>query len=962
MFDQGKLYEVLHRSLKQGSSPTNLISELGFATRPVLGAEIDGRQIFHEIVQTLQDIANRKDVNAPLKVMFKNWLNQQDSDAITSWGEGTRPNSLERRLRVYSLLGVDTPTQEFLDRNHPPFLDGNILIAGTHESWYSPERRLQGQFYGPSILAYLESRDFSQFNLNLINQATDEILDRLADPNWSVDPGRVGKYFAARGLVVGYVQSGKTTNINVLIAKSIDAGYRLVIVLAGLTDLLRQQTQRRIDKEVVGKAILINDPNENEADGYVHATDWMEFIEHRPLGNGAIGPEIERLTTRSFDFHKGLGGARFQADWVENGNSVRIVVIKKNTNRLKKLIKEIEALPEHVRSQINTLIIDDESDQASINTLRPMLDPNAEKKRTAVNAQIVKLLKTLKRAQYVGYTATPFANVFVDPQDGEDLFPKDFIYSLQHPEGYMGVKDFHDLDEDFFPRLDLVGQDSNKWKHVREINCAPFFDDEELRNSIDAFLLAGALKLYRTNQTKKQFKHHTYFFTDSTNIANHEGAKQRLETLWESAGYNSALGLSRLKKLYETDFVLRSEHKKDRNYFPDSFEALKPFVFKAIEKIDQPFDGNGCVLMVNSDKSASSIDFEVQDIWKMIVGGAKLSRGFTIEGLTTTYFRRRTQIQATLLQMGRWFGYRAGYRDLVRLFISRNELVQKRPFDVYSAFESICRDEEAFRIELRRYSEIQPDGTRLTPAQIPPLVQNSHPQLRPVARNQMFNAVLTSRNFGGTVHTNQYLTDDGEGAAHNVELFDSLFGEFGCTSGTLSGNRKMLFCTAPHERIKSVICSIEKGKLTDKEKLFRSFLDDPRIGISDWAIIVPQAGKESTKKWSMRCGEESRVLKRTYDGEQFATYGDQIDRPAGWKISGNVPRIGVDDSVLASDIERLSQVGRAVLMVYPVRKILIDNAEVDQLNIGIECFLPTNKIPIAQFIVRDPNRPHAVVV
>ena len=193
------------------------------------------------------------------------------------------------------------------------------------------------------------------------------------------------------------------------------------------------------------------------------------------------------------------------------------------------------------------------------------------------------------------------------------------------------------------------------------------------------------------------------------------------------------------------------------------------------------------MLVVNGDNEADTPDFDRQSVWKILVGGAKLSRGYTIEGLTTSYYRRRTQAANTLMQMGRWFGYRQNYGDLVRLFVGRAEGLGKPKFDLYEAFGAACQDEEDFRQQLRRYSS--EDGTRITPREVPPLVASSLPWLKPTSPNKMFNAKIAQENFGATWIERTVVPTRKSDISANLKLTTSLMELAGLETETLKADR-----------------------------------------------------------------------------------------------------------------------------------------------------------------------------
>ncbi len=944
--------------------PLGFVDNLHLLGRAKLSAQVNnGQEVLGHVLDHCETQFDSGNANDSLYLLMTTWTSQKDFEVGAAWAADTQANTQHRRDKVVSLLQLNPVQTKRFNKIFPLFLDGNILIAANHSSWYTPERKAEGAYYGPSILKYLKNRGFEDQSLALIDQASDQILDYLGDP-------KAEAIYSSRGLVVGYVQSGKTTNINVLVAKAVDAGFRLVIILAGLTDVLRSQTQRRIDKEVVGKKLIDSDPDEQENGGYVFHADWQDFIEHSALPGKPAGPAIERMTTRKFDFANARNANLFSNGWATNDVSARIVVIKKNSSRLKALTRSLKNLNEDVRRSLPVLIIDDESDQASVNTIDPTKRKAEQRKRTAINEQVVNLLNMLKRSQYVGYTATPFANVLIDPDDSEDLFPKDFVYSLAQPIGYMGVRDFHDLDNEFMTVNDRPELESNKARHVRDFY--PTTEDvaaERLLHAVDTFVLTGAIKLYRQEMGVGKFRHHTMFYTDSPLRQLHKEAKESIHEIWSTAQHNTSVGLSRLRDIYENDLVKFSEHRGDANYFPPDFEGIREYVSKARQKIDKVFNGHSVVLVVNSDDESTSPDFEMEEIWKIIVGGAKLSRGYTIEGLTTTFFRRTSKAQATLMQMGRWFGYRPGYRDLVRLYISRKERVGTKEIDLYEAFEAICRDEEALRRELRMYSAVQPDGSRLTPREIPPLIQNSHPLLKPDQPNKMWNARLMARNFGAMRKAFGSASIASNVLSHNAQLLKDLVAVYPLQSLDFGVERPvpMMVTEVPHQEMMHVLTSFKVPKMTPIHVMLMKFLEEEKHEISRWLIVMPQLA--NADKWEIVPGLHVSRVSRTYDAadQSFTTVGEDRHRAPCYRISRQHP-IPDQQSENPHVVSYASIDGLAVLLVYPMAPLasskdphppVLDPATP---AIGFEYFIPPNKIPLARFGARRKNAPDKIVV
>lgn len=679
------------------------------------------------------------------------------------WTTQTTARSIERRELIYKCLGLfgTSVATALFDDIFPLQSETAVVISDEFEPWYSEERRKQNAFYWPAYRTLLDRRGWSPDALTGLDEATSSVVERLTDPLRA-------EARQAKGLVVGYVQSGKTANFTGVIAKSIDAGYRLIIVLTGTIDVLRKQTQRRLDMELVGKENIIRGIDINDVEmmaqvDYQDDPDWeKQFVEFGFLPSTRNFPDIVRLTSRKFDYKSlraGIVALEFEKiDKAKQlydpvnlpASSARIVVVKKNKAVLQKLVKDLKSIKTR-RGEIPSLIIDDESDQASVNTSDPsrwraVLPDNDE--RTAINKSIAHLLELLPRAQYVGYTATPFANVFIDPSDVRDIFPKDFLISLTRPVGYMGVSSFHDIGSEVEPEERTV-ENSNERAFVRDL-VDGVDREEELQESIDAFVLSGAMKLYRAKKHDISYRHHTMLVHASVQQSEHGALAATIRDIWKDAGYGNPSGLARLRALYQSDFLPVSKARAGSYAIPDSFDDLNPYIADVITRVTALKDP---VIVVNGDKEMASedVDFDRREVWRILVGGTKLSRGFTVEGLTVSYYRRKTKQADTLMQMGRWFGFRKGYEDLVRLYIGRAEPDGKTTIDLYEAFDAIVRDEEAFRAQLRQYATLVDGHPQITPKDIPPLVSQHLPWLRPAARNKMFNAELVVRRSAGSM-------------------------------------------------------------------------------------------------------------------------------------------------------------------------------------------------------------------
>ncbi len=716
--------------------------------------------------EALLELLETHKLNDPLANILHRALLKWDDRAVGDWPVSaervaTQPHTVERRHATYELLGLSQDAAKVLDNLCPAATEAEVVISTVFEPWYDESTGSRVNFYWKHYEEYLLKKGWGTGVVTGLDLATTDVVKRLSDPT-----RETAKH--TRGLVIGYVQSGKTANFTGVAAKAIDAGYRLVIVLTGTVEMLRAQTQRRLDKELVGRENLQygldveGETWEKEFD-YAGDPQWGTdaFVSHGEIASLDGVPTVIRATTLRADYKRlkqeltklqFAGKPKKTAPLNDPENLAALpaylAVVKKNSPTLKKLITDLKAVGKKTLAELPILIIDDESDQASIDTTNPKANLTSAdvKKRTAINRAISEILSIAPRAQYVGYTATPFANVFVDPTDDQDIFPSDFLVTLPRPANYMGVFDFHDLGRDWEDdHRDMAT--SNEDAHVRfiepDIDAADL--DAEMCAAIDSFVLAGALKLYRGAHHVSTGDHHTMLVHESVRKAEHADTAARVRGVWDDYPTNTAAGLARLEKLWHDDFLPVCTARAGDLPVPGSFSELTPYVGDAVARISSSGDP---VIVINSDtdlnKNKKKLDFDSEPVWKILVGGTKLSRGFTVEGLTTSYFRRSTGQGDTLMQAGRWFGFRKGYRDLVRLHI---------PGDIYRAFGAVLEDEEEFRDELRKYEGFDAETGKplLTPQAIPPLVMQHLPAVKLTARNKMWNAELVEQGATGTV-------------------------------------------------------------------------------------------------------------------------------------------------------------------------------------------------------------------
>lgn len=512
--------------------------------------------------------------------------------------------------------------------------DEGVVDVSTYEPWLSLDRIASISWdRWKAYASFLESKALSNAVIDRIDQRAQNILELAGDP------GRSGSW-ARRGLVIGDVQSGKTANYLALFNKAADAGFKIIVLFGGHTDKLRRQTQERVDEGFVG--LDSRKRRDYQPGVFVDAKTGVGF--HKGF-NFATS-----LTTWTSDFSsKQLVGTNLSAKAI---NGPVIFVIKKNKKIIENLIAWLHSQgsgEESNQLDLPFLLLDDEADYASINTKNPDETP------TAINSAIRDLMKVFAKNTYVGFTATPFANVFIDPDQEEDLFPRDYIYSLESPSNYFGPEEMFVEKENGSTFLNS-NDDAIDWipythKSTHEIGNTP----ESLENAIATFFLVNAIRDCRGSDSAPR--------TMMINVSRFNKVQKQVFDLvsdlvseWRHL-VNQGIGLdvwARLERVFHEEF----------GHQDVTWEQVQMRLSSSINHIQ--------VHLVNS-KTTGSDEWDViysSDRARVIaIGGDVLSRGLTLEGLCVTYFRRRSVAYDTLMQMGRWFGYRDGYSDLCKLWI-----------------------------------------------------------------------------------------------------------------------------------------------------------------------------------------------------------------------------------------------------------------------------------------------------
>ncbi|MGM0698443.1 MAG: Z1 domain-containing protein [Actinomycetota bacterium] len=935
-----------------------------------------------ELAELLLMAESSDELWAKFYVKIGQWMSAESLDSRGDETDDTRAQSPERRIRIHRRLGLPESYDADLVSAYPDTAKRAAHVIESDlpwEPWFP--RNGQSTFYWDHYAEVLRKKGFGDEAIADLDSATSTIVGRLADPS-RAEP------YQSKGLVVGYVQSGKTANFAGSIAKAIDAGYKLIIVLTGTIELLRKQTQKRLDKELVGEENVLGGAGRNIDDlkeqlgeldplrgdfarraqelstkieslkkgvDYVEQDDedWLKgkFSKFGIMPRQAGVPSIMRVTSYSDDY-KGLKSQLAVFDFDRNRSDLRspiwaegnirtgdvwLAVVKKNSPTLSRLRTDLELMQTSL-VDIPALIIDDEADQASVNTKKQKdsARPNKDEvERTAINGHIAGILDAMPRSQYLAYTATPYANVFVDPDDAKNIFPKDFIVALEPSKEYMGAKAYHDID----PQTDGEKM-SNAEAYYRAVDVDDdgMATDESIRKALDTFVLSGAIKLWRREilGDPGSLKHHTMMVHEGARTAEHEESKLRVEREWQKGDFASPRGMARLRELWDTDFAPVVAERADGAPAPSGFDDFKNFVPRVVQLVNRGSQTDGSpnpVILVNGTKEAeykqAEINFDsAQGVWKILVGGTKLSRGFTVEGLTVTLYTRVSVAADTLMQMARWFGYRKYYRDLVRLYLGASIQKGRKSVDLYEAFTSIARDEEDFRSELVQYSGIRKDGKPvLTPMDVAPLVSQRLPWLKPTGANKMYNSEIIEDGIGGTVRDLNRLaprsanTNGGNLAAmRNMLARATQRGTFLQSTGS---DLDVAYGVVPAE---DVVGLLRDFKFFDSE-VYRSKIAfiESRIGqkvggIDDFVLFVPLYSESSVARLPIEGypGGDLPILQRKRREPRGDFSGNEPKhRPAAEAIAGLPERIGGRaDNSLVQTLRSEGHGRRGVLMTY----------------------------------------------
>jgi hypothetical protein len=637
------------------------------------------------------------------------------------------------------------------------------LVKKGYQTWLIGDRMNISWNYSDRYFQYLRKIGRSEKVIEEVKNSSLDILSKFADP-------KSAKKQYVKGLVVGEVQSGKTGNFNAVINRAIDSGYKIIIVLSGIMEDLRSQTQDRIESDVVGEG--------RDSDTQILGDKGVGALVERfgPRGNSQI-EQIVSITSTKSDFNKAIKEADFSI------NRTNILVCKKNVYLLRNLIGWLyDSKGTAQFLNLPLLILDDEADNASLNNYGSKGKEHASK----INGQIRALLDLFSTKTYLGYTATPFANVLQDRNEKPDgywiekyrvngefqernfaqvdnIFPDDFIELLKSPSNYVGAKQLFEtvqpienktenndkiplvetvLDNvEYFPtrvlkddpRIGVKRINNNaEWEDItypngtylhfnsfndyrtgtrasKKEDIFPLSLPRSLEEAIHCFILSMAIRESRKGKimnTSFYNPHHSMLvhisrFTTWQNRTN-DLIQTYVNKLIFRINNDKINAPDSIYKQLEVDWYNNYAHivENIRKYLPIGYvdDFMTPIVFDSL-KTNLPKTVEGIEVKAINSVTKAKLEYPKNSPKKIIaIGGNRLSRGFTLEGLTINYFIRATDYSDSLFQMGRWFGYRPGYLDCCKIFTTTDSIEK---------FDSTTKCIEELELLFRKMSRLK---------------------------------------------------------------------------------------------------------------------------------------------------------------------------------------------------------------------------------------------------------------
>jgi hypothetical protein len=713
-----------------------------------------------------------------------------------------------------------------------------VDVDANHDEQWIYKRDDINWTYASAYDEFLRTEGWPPQMVQSLSDVTLRILGHLQDPLSN------GTSWDRRGLVIGHVQSGKTANYTGLIARAADAGYKFIVVIAGIHNNLRRQTQERIDEAFIGQS---SDPSNRRYIGVGLTPNYPH--------PGTLTNIHEDFNTNTAD-KSGLKINKYSAPI--------ILVIKKNVTTLAALhkwLKELNTKGEGQIRDVPMLLIDDEADNASVNTNKEDIDP------TRTNAKIREILSLFAKSCYVGYTATPFANIFINPDSysnevREDLFPRHFIYCLDAPTTYFGAEKVF-LNEKTSKSVVRAIEDCEDFIPYSHKRDDPVYElPDSLYRAFDSFIVARAIR----NLRGQVGKHCSMMVNVSRFVSVQKTVKDFL-----------SLREKKIRAAVAANYAM-PDHVSSKNTY---MQGLK-------NAFDAEYIDTGCTwkdvkaelcnvfehlhLYVINSKSDEVLDYKKYQkdgigLTAIAIGGLSLSRGLTIEGLTVSYMYRNTRMYDTLMQMGRWFGYRLGYEDLCKVHLSSDSI---------NWYSHIAESAEELAQQVRRMRR-----RGMTPREFGMYV-NAHPDkvLIVTAANKMRSGeeIVINQNLTGRLIECTTLSFDSSINNDNEKLIERFFTQLENQAGPT--DKGWFVPNVDIDEIESFIIQFKHHKDTAYQKsTILDYLETIKGEFPQGDILFISKGQSSQNP--IKLGAQERTAKNAskdkwmLSGYRLASRGDE---------------------------------------------------------------------------------------
>ncbi len=818
--------------------------------------------------------------------------------------------------------------------------DGEVIYDeyDNIDKWYD-NTEVEDNFFWNRYRHYLVNK--SSLDAKSINKmdftTLPEIMNCLGNPKKKFE----GKQLR-RGLIIGDVQSGKTATYIGVICKAADAGYKVVILLAGITESLRQQTQERVDEGIIGIT--------KKKDG-------------KDIKTLKVGVGLDNLPMKATSFTSCVSDFVSNSDKIatslEEHKSLVVFVIKKNVSVLQKLYNWLKAYNlDAIKGYVDQpmLLIDDEADNASVNTRKDETDP------TKTNKLIRNICNLFKNSTYVGFTATPFANVFIDPDSVDsmklaDLFPKHFIYILPTPSTYIGankifypdgenhnnLRFIEDIEEPDYASQEY--QDQKKY-NPESLNSGLFYYKhlkewhgilpKSLHEALFCFYIANIVRDLRGEIEKPR----SMLINMSRFVKVQKYIKENLETQHQKFlatvkyDFSDNVSANRKLPLYQKLYKLWEKNFSNITDIPFERVVNKKTLLNAVSKIQ--------IMVVNGGKLSGKLDYKMNKSLRVIaVGGLALSRGLTLEGLLVSYFYRNTSTFDVLMQMGRWFGYRPHYGDLFRIWISRlsadwygevSKASQELKDDIKNMFDQRLTPKD-FGIKVRNYC----DDLQITASN---KMRNSYSWYEFSYYGNIYDTPYVSRNIQQNKDNWKSVSDLTSRLFKNG--YDFRFANLRSQKNeyvSSDSGRSRYFADVPKEVIMDFISNIKCSMMNihfNTEQIL-DFLNDPSTqGVENWDVVFE--GGDGHKYYDISGLEKIRCVSR-------AIYAN-----------GNVVQI--------SSRRRLTgtREGRFTLTDEQIKKAELEQRKEWMKEAGSDTMDMKSSIPLKAYFRYLPNRKPVLII